>query len=146
MDHAVEDGVRKRRDPDHVMPPINWNLACDDQGSLVVAVLDDFQKVAGLIRRQGLRSPVIKDQEFGACKGAQHPAIARIPVGQCEVSEEPWHAYIENRYVLPAGLLPKRASQPAFAKSGGAGDEEIAPLGDPIAGPEFEEQGAVEAA
>ena len=57
VDHAVEDGVRKRRDPDHVMPPINWNLACDDQGSLVVAVLDDFEKAVGLILRQGPLSP-----------------------------------------------------------------------------------------
>ena len=78
MDHAVEDGVSKGWDPNHVMPPINGNLACDDQGSLVVAVLDDFQKVTGLIRRQGLWSPTIEDQEFGACKGAQHPAIAHM--------------------------------------------------------------------
>jgi len=34
---------------------IDGNLAGDDEGAFVVAVLDDFEEIAGLIGRQGFR-------------------------------------------------------------------------------------------
>jgi len=53
---------------------------------------------------------------------------------------------VENRHVFPAGLVPERAGEPAFAQTAGPGDEQIAAFGDPVAGGEFEEQSTVEPA
>ena len=55
VDDSVENGVGERRDANHIVPAIDGNLAGDDEGALVVAVLDDFEEIAGLIGRQGFR-------------------------------------------------------------------------------------------
>jgi hypothetical protein len=67
-------------------------------------------------------------------------------MGNRQIGEEPWHAGIEDGHVFPTSLSSERTGQPAFAQTAGASDEQIAPLGDPIAGTEFKEQGAVEPA
>src|SRR5450631_1547119 len=67
-------------------------------------------------------------------------------MGDRQIGEEPGHARVENRQVFPAGLVPERAGEPAFAQTAGPGDEQIATFGDPVAGGEFEEQSAVEPA
>ncbi len=41
------------------VPTIDGNLAGDDEGALVVAVLDDFKEIAGLIGCQAFRSPIV---------------------------------------------------------------------------------------
>ena len=71
---------------------------------------------------------------------------ARIAMRDRQIGEEPWDAGIENGHVFSAGLVSERRRQPTFAQTAGAGYEQIAPLGDPIAGGELEEQGAVEPA
>ncbi len=48
MDDSVENGVGERRDANHIVPAIDRNLAGDDEGALVVAVLDDFEEIAGV--------------------------------------------------------------------------------------------------
>ena len=53
MDDSVENGVGERRDANHIVRAIDGNLAGDDEGAFVVAVLDDFEEIAGLIGRQG---------------------------------------------------------------------------------------------
>ena len=60
-------------------------------------------------------------------------------MGDRQIGEEPGHAGVENRHVFPAGLVPERAGEPAFAQTAGPGDEQIAAFGDPVAGGEFEE-------
>jgi hypothetical protein len=42
--------------------------------------------------------------------------------------------------------VPERAGEPAFADAAGAGDPQIAPFADEVAGGELEEQDAIEAA
>ena len=66
MNDAVEDRVGERRDPDHVVPAIDGDLAGDDERSLVVAVFDDFEEIARLLGRQGFRPPIVQDEQFGA--------------------------------------------------------------------------------
>jgi hypothetical protein len=62
VDDSVENGVGERRDDNHIVPAIDGNLAGDDEGALVVAVLDDFEEIAGLIGRQGFRPPIVEDE------------------------------------------------------------------------------------
>src|SRR5271170_7627987 len=93
-----------------------------------------------------LWSPIIEYQKFDAGEGAEEPGIARIAMRNGQVGEESRHADIKNRHVFSARLVAERASQPTLAQSGRSGYQQIAALGDPIAGREFEEQRAVEAA
>ena len=63
-----------------------------------------------------------------------------------QIGEEPGNAGVEDGHVFPASLVPERAGEPTFAQAGGPGYEQIAALGDPVAGGEFEEQGAIKPA
>ena len=63
-----------------------------------------------------------------------------------QVGEEPGNARVENGHVFSAGLVPEGAGEPTFPQAGCPRHKQIAALGDPIAGGEFEEQGAVEPA
>ena len=62
MDDAVEDRVGERWYPNHVVPAVDGNLAGDDEGAFVVAVLDDLEEIARLLGRQGFRPPIIQDE------------------------------------------------------------------------------------
>ncbi len=43
-------------------------------------------------------------------------------MGDRQIGEVPGHAGVENRHVFPAGLVPERAGEPAFAKTTQAND------------------------
>src|SRR3954452_11930706 len=53
---------------------------------------------------------------------------------------------VEHRQVLPAGAVSQGAAEPALSNATRAGDQQIAPLADPVAGGELEKQRPVEAA
>ena len=131
---------------DQVMPAVHGNLAGDDERALVVAILDDFEQVARLIGGERLRPPIVEDEQLDARERAQEPGVAGVAVGDGEVGEEPGHAGIEDGEVFPARLVAEGAGEPTLAQAARPGDEQIAALGDPVAGGELEEQRAVEPA
>ena len=51
VNNAIENCVGERRIADDVMPAIDRHLAGEKDRTGVVAVLDDFEQVAGLVRR-----------------------------------------------------------------------------------------------
>ena len=146
VDDAIEDGVGESGDPDQIVPAVDGNLAGDDERAPVVAVLDDFEEIARLVGRERFGSPIVEDEQFDARQGAQEPGVARIAMGDGQIGEEPGHAGVENGDVFSASLVAERAGEPTFAQAGRPGHEQIAALGDPVAGGELEEQGAVEPA
>jgi hypothetical protein len=75
--------------PDQVMPSVHGNLAGDDERALVVAIFDDFQKIARLSGGGRLRPPVIQDQQFDPGEGAHEPGVAVVAMRDREVGEEP---------------------------------------------------------
>ncbi|SFK64667.1 hypothetical protein SAMN05444581_11382 [Methylocapsa palsarum] len=72
VDDAVEDRVGERRDPNHVVPAVDRDLAGDDERPLIVSVFDDFQEVARLLGRQGLGPPIIL---CGPARSTMHKAV-----------------------------------------------------------------------
>src|SRR5271154_1286103 len=146
MNDAVEDGVSERGYPDQIVPAVDGNLAGDDERAFVVAILDDLQQIARLIGRERFGAPIIENQQLDARQGAQEPGVARVAVSDGEIGEEPGHAGVENGHVLSARLMAEGAGEPALAQATGPGDQQVAALGDPVAGGELEEQRAVEPA
>jgi hypothetical protein len=97
------------------VPAVHGNLAGDDDGALVVAVLDDFQEIARMVGAERLRSPVVEDQQFYAGEGSQQPGVAWIAMRDGEVGEEAGNASVKDGDVLPARLVPESGRQPTFA-------------------------------
>src|SRR5262249_41061601 len=88
----------------------------------------------------------IENEEIDARKSAQELRVSSVAASESESHEQSRHAVIEDGEVLAAGLVTERAGEPAFADAARAGDQQIAPFTDEVAGGELEEQGAIEAA
>jgi hypothetical protein len=68
MDQAVEDGVGVG---DQGVPLIDRELAGDDGGAAVVAILEDLQQVVAGGGVERLEAPVVEDKQIDAAEGAQ---------------------------------------------------------------------------
>src|SRR5262249_40784890 len=146
VDDAIEDGVGKRWIADDLVPALDRQLAGDENRTDIVAILDDLKQVAALFSVELLWSPVIENEEIDARKSAQELRVSSVAASESESHEQSRHAVIEDGEVLAAGLVTERAGEPAFADAARAGDQQIAPFTDEVAGGELEEQGAIEAA
>src|SRR5690606_3025948 len=131
---------------DDFVPAVDGDLAGDQDGSTVVAILDDLQQIAPLVGVEGFWAPVVEDQQTGPGQGAQHLAVPPVGAPQRESAEEPGDAVIDDRQIFAASLLAERAGQEALADAARPGDQQV-PLGaDPVAGSQLEEEAAVQAA
>jgi hypothetical protein len=146
MENAVEDRVGKGGIADDLMPAANRNLAGDQQRAAIVAVVDDLEQIAALLGIERLRPPVVDDQEPDTFDRGQEPRQAALATGLGEVAEQAASPLVEHREALAACLVAEGASQPRLADAGRADDHQMVMVAQPLAGAEFLEQGAVEAA
>jgi len=72
--------------------------------------------------------------------------VAAVAARQSEVGEQPRDALIEHGAIVAAGLVAERRGEPALADAGGAADQQIDMVVDPLAFDQHRQQGAVEAA
>ena len=105
VDEPVEDGVGDRRIADRFMPMLDRELAGHDRRTASVAVVDDLQQVAALIRRQVGQPPVVEDQQLRARDALEQPGVAAITACERQGIEQPWHAMVEHRAIVTAGLV-----------------------------------------
>ena len=57
---AVEDGISDCRIDDHLVPVIDGELTGHDRRAAAVAIVDDFEQVAALLRGQRRQPPVVE--------------------------------------------------------------------------------------
>ena len=141
-----KNGVGQGGNADQVVPAVHGNLTGDDDGALVVAILDDFEEIARLVGIERLRAPIVENEQLYAGERAQEPGVAGGAVDDGEIGEETGNADVEDGDVLPTSLVPESAGEPTLAQAAGAGDQQIAMFGDPVAGGELKEQRPVEPA
>lgn len=123
MDETVENGVGDGGICDHLMPVIDWDLACDDGRSALVPVIDDLKNIATLFAGERSQSPVVEDEEFDPRQRLEQACMASIAACQREGLKQPRHVMVEDGTVITACLVAQRACDPALADAGGAGDE-----------------------
>ena len=123
----IEHGVGERRDADDVVPAVDRHLAGDQERAGVVAVLDDLQEIARLLREKRLGSPIVEHEQVDPGELAQELAVAPVAAGERQGREQARHAVVEDGQILPAGLVAERAGEPAFADPAWPGDQEVAP-------------------
>ena len=76
-------------------------------------ILHDLQEVAPLLGSHGSKSPVVEDQKFDARQALEEPRVMAVAACQRERIEQSWQALIENRSVIPTGLVTERACNPS---------------------------------
>jgi hypothetical protein len=120
---AVEDGIGDGGIDDHLVPVIDRELTGHDGRAAAVAIVDDFEQVAALLRGQRRQPPVVEDQKLDTGEALEEACIASIAACQRKRVEQAWDAMVEHRSVVTACLVAERAGEPALAGAGLAGDE-----------------------
>ena len=112
MDDAVENAVGQGGIANHLMPAIDRDLAGDEQGSSVVAIVDDLEQIAALLGVERFRPPIIDDQQAGAFERAHQPRQPTFAARLGKFGEQARRALVEHGEALAAGLVAESASQP----------------------------------
>ena len=91
---AVEDGIGDCRIDDHLVPVIDGELTGQDRRAAAVAIVDDFEQVAALLRGQWRQPPVIEDQKLDTGEALEEAYIPSVAARQCKCVEQAWYAII----------------------------------------------------
>src|SRR5580658_8998029 len=143
---AVEDGIGDCRIDDHLVPVIDGELTGHNRRAAAMAIVDDFEQVAALLRGQWRQPPVIEDQKLDTGEALEEAYIPSVAACQCKCVEQAWYAIVEHRSIVTARLVSERAGEPALAGAGFPSDQEVVSPPDPVAGRELGEQRLVETA
>src|SRR5215510_357293 len=96
-DVCSSDLVGDGRIGDQLVPVLDGDLAGHDCRAAAVAIVDDFQQVAALLRGQWCQSPIVKDQELHAREALEQAWIATIAACQRERVEQAGNSVVEDR-------------------------------------------------
>ena len=122
VNDTIEDGIGNGGIADDLVPVFERQLAGDEYRSDVVAIFDDLEEISALVGIEGFRPPVIDDEQFDIGYRSQHAGIASIATRQGEGCEQARRSVIDDREIITAGFVAKRASQVAFADATRAND------------------------
>ena len=146
VDQPIEDGVGECGIVDVGMPLFDVELAGDDRGGAVVAIIEDFKQVAlGLIgeRRDG---EVVDQEQVHFGQRAQEGGAALEGMSAGEFIEEPRQAEAADVVVHTAGGMRERGAEEGLADAGGTGDEDVQVPADPAQVAHAAKQGGIEVA
>src|SRR5437868_9170445 len=146
MDDAVENGVSQGGVANDFMPAIDRDLAGDQQGSPVVAIVEDLEQITTLFGIERFRPPIVDDQQAGAFERGHQPRQPAFAARLGKIGEQARGALVEHRKALAAGLVAESASQPRLADASRAHQRQMMMVADPLAGRKLEKEGTVEAA
>ncbi len=113
VDEPVEDGIGECWIADHVVPAIDRHLAGDEYRRVIEAILDDFEQVAGLLRSEGFRPPIVKDEQFDPAEAFEQLSISPVTTRQGESTKEAWNTLVEDGEVAGGELEEQRAIETA---------------------------------
>ena len=88
VNDAVQYGIAKGRIGDDVVPLRHGDLACDQERSFVIAVIDDLEEIAPLLGGERLWSPIVNDDEIGTLQRGHQARQATFTTGLREVGEQ----------------------------------------------------------
>jgi hypothetical protein len=90
------------------MPALDGELAGDDGRAAPVALLENLQEIVAGLCIERLEPPIVEDEELDAAEGADDARIAAVATGERQLAEELGETLIENRSIIPAGLVAER--------------------------------------
>ena len=88
MDDAVENGVSQGRIANDLMPAIGRELAGDQQGSPVIAIVDDLEQITTLFGVERFRPPIVDDQQASAFERGHQPRQPAFAARLGEIGEQ----------------------------------------------------------
>lgn len=130
---AVEDRISIGRISDGMVPRGRRKLAGDDGRLAAVSIFQDLEQVVPGLGIEGLKSPVVQDEQFGAGEAFEPAGDAAVAARDSEFVEQAGEADVEDRAVVTAGLVADGAGEPTLAASCWTADRQIVVRVDPLA-------------
>lgn len=129
---AVQDGVGQRGLVQPGVPGRHRQLAGDERRARAHPVVQQFQQVVSLVRGNRRDAEVVQDEQVQPRQLRQPFAQAAIAVGHVQLLQQPWRAGVEHREAQARGLLPQCAGEPRLAAPGGAGEQHVVAMAQPV--------------
>jgi hypothetical protein len=146
VDQAIEDGVGERRIFQIGMPLLHRQLAGDERGATIVAIIQDLQEVASDRIRQRREAEVIYDQQIGLGELSQEGGLAlqrRMPE---QLVHEARDAEAAHAVIGSTGGVADGARNEALADASGTCQQDVQMLTDPGEVRDLGESGPIDAA
>ncbi|MDT4856180.1 hypothetical protein FQZ97_905610 [compost metagenome] len=128
------------------MPVVHRHLAGHDGRALAVAVVQQLQHVAALFGGKGSQAPVIEDQQVGLGVAAHQLGEAPVAMGQAQLFQQARQAQVTHAVAVPTGLVGQGAGQPGLTHAGGAADDQVEAVAQPLAAAQLEDECLVQPA
>ena len=77
-------------------------------------ILHDLQEIAPLLGSHGSKSPIVEDQKLDASQALEEPSVMAVAAGKREHIEQLRQALIEDRAIIPTGLVAQPTGNPTL--------------------------------
>ena len=145
VDQPIEDRICDGRILEVSVPLLDRELARDQGGLAVVAIVEDLQQVSTDRIGQWGESEVVDDDEIGFGELAQERRLVLQRGVTGELVDEPRKPEAADAVVGAASGMADGARD-VTADTGGSGDEDVEVLGDPLESGDLTQAGAIETA
>ena len=133
MHEPVQDRISKGWVGEIFMPSVDRELARDERGARIDAVIEHFQEIGAIVVREAALCPVVDQKQIGAGQGGELAREAAVAVGDAKLLDQARGTNVERGEALTAGGLSEGAAQPRLAGSGCADEDQVLGVADPIA-------------
>ena len=125
VNDTIQDRIAEGGVGNDVMPLRHGDLTCDQQGSLVVAIIDDLKQIAALVGGERFGSPVVEDEEIDAFQGRDQARQTAFAARLGEIGEQAGCSLVEDGETVAAGPVAERACKPGLAGAGWADNDQV---------------------
>ena len=144
VNDAVQYRIAEGGIGNDVMPLRHGDLTCDQQGSLVVTIVDDLKQITALVGGERFGSPVVEDEEIDALERGDQARQTAFSARLGEIGEQAGCSLVEDGEAVAAGLVAERAGKPGLAGAGWADNDQVVAVTDPLTGDEVLEERTIE--
>ena len=142
----VEDGVRERGVRHGLVPVFDRHLTGSDRGAFLDPVIENLKEAFLLRARHTLQAPIIEHEHIQPGQRVQDLQIAAARAGEREFFEQARQAVVAGLEAFQACLVGEGTGNEALARTGGAGNDHIEMVADPVATGQIEHQPLIQPA
>jgi hypothetical protein len=141
MDNAVEDGIGESGILNLRMPLVDGELGGKETGGAAVAVIQEVEDFAGLVRGQGISEPFIENDEVKGRQLLAEFGERAVDLSELQFREQISGFEIAHGIALLTEVVSETTGEKGFPDTGRADDHQAEMLGEPLPLSPLEELG-----
>ena len=146
MHESIQDGVCQRGVGHGFVPVLDRHLRGGNGGALLDAIIQNLKEAFLLHTGHALQAPIIQYEHIQPGQRVQDLQIAAARAGEREFFEQARQAVVAGLEAFQACLVGEGTGNEALARTGGAGNDHIEMVADPVATGQIEHQPLIQPA